>query len=482
MKQIVKTLLHLSLVTGLQGQVANPNPDKMQRVPPPPEITSQSKSFNGVMNASLFPGGDIGAQVNAAIAALTDKCGEVIIPSGSYAQNTTIIKPRCVKLHGQSAFGTTLNWTPESGVAMVLEDTTGPNNYPEGDVADLTLKGPSHPGKTIGIYFGGDPTGSTVAPYFNGTLCGATNTSAGCPTTPISRDAFGDHQNLNRVRVTAFETAVQWGQNAWSITIDQSLITSNVVGLYFPVFAGTGDSGESISVISTRIQNNHTGLNLVGFSDFYFYGSSCDYNDTCGNVNGGHFYGMHFEQQVGPILTVTGSSQPHVEIFGGWAQVACISGNPPCGTKTDPYMFYVNSNLNPLFKIDGTFLFAGHPVDEVVHWNGSGGADQLILADLPYHANNLPKLTDASCTFWGCRIQDGTGSGAINNTNWSIHLDGAANFKSVSTSGILAGSYGPTPNTVAPSGPCTVPGTLMVTSDGHGTYCKAGDRVWTRLY
>lgn len=465
-------------------------------------LHAQSNSQNGVLNAAFFAGGDIGAQVNAAIAALPNGCGEVIIPAGNYPQSTTIIKPRCVVLHGASAKSTILNYSPTTGAAIIAADTFGVNEYPEGEIADLTLNNsPSSPG-TIGIYFGGDPAG-------------VLNSSS----------AYGDHQNLNRVRIMyGFGVGVQWGNNAWSITISQSLISNNTTGLYFP--SGLSDSGESISVFNTRIANSTTGMNLVGFSDFYFYGSSCDYNTTCGNVNAGHFYGMHFEQQVGPILTITGTSQPHVEIIGGWAQVACVTG---CGS--DPYMFYVNSNLNPLLKIDGTFLLADHPVAQVVHYNGSGGADQLILKDLPYHAANLPSLTDATCTFWGCRIQDGTGNGAINNSQWSIHLDGAASFNSVTTTqngagatignvsgfgeiqgnsvglrldstnggsttpiyftngslnatgvNLTASSYIPTSGTSAPTGSCTVAGTLEITGDGHATYCKAGTLVWTTLY
>jgi hypothetical protein len=43
-------------------------------------------------------------------------------------------------------------------------------------------------------------------------------------------------------------------------------------------------------------------------------------------------------------------------------------------------------------------------------------------------------------------------------------------------------SYSPLPSTVAPTGACTVAGTLEVTADGHGTFCKAGTLVWTTLY
>ena len=53
----------------------------------------KAKSMNGVLNATLFPGSDIGAQVNAAIAALGSSGGEIYIPAGTYTQTSTIYLP-----------------------------------------------------------------------------------------------------------------------------------------------------------------------------------------------------------------------------------------------------------------------------------------------------------------------------------------------------------------------------------------------------
>jgi hypothetical protein len=40
----------------------------------------------------------------------------------------------------------------------------------------------------------------------------------------------------------------------------------------------------------------------------------------------------------------------------------------------------------------------------------------------------------------------------------------------------------PPTSSTAPSGSCTIPGTLEITADGHGTYCHASTLVWTTLY
>src|ERR1700722_13941683 len=91
--------------------------------------TFATLSVNGAVNAAFFSGPDIGAQVNGAIASLPNGCGEVIIPTGSYTQKTTIIKPRCTRLHGASSFGTTLTWQPSGGTAIVSEDSAGVYDY-----------------------------------------------------------------------------------------------------------------------------------------------------------------------------------------------------------------------------------------------------------------------------------------------------------------------------------------------------------------
>lgn len=457
------------------------------------------QSMNSEINASLESGTDIGAKVNSAIAALSGGCGTVLIPAGSYSFTTEIVKPRCVNLHGQSGFGTTLNWTQTSGAAIAAADSSGVNNYPDGEIADLTINGPGGTNTAIGVYIGGDPAG-VIDPS----------------------GAYGDHQNLNRVRITGFGAGVQWGNNSWSDVISQSLISSNTTGLYFP--SGLTNAGESLSVIGTSTQNNQTGLNLVGFSDFYFYASRCDYNTTCGNVNAAHFYGEHFEQSSGTILTITGTSQPHVEIYGGWAQLSATSG-------TDAQMFYVNSNLNPLFRLSGTFVLANHTVTDLVNWNGSGGAAVLDIESLPHHPS-VSTLTNTACNFWGCIIIDTTtGIVAMDGKSFSVSNSGTVTALSVTTTqngagasignvggfaeiqgngtglrldstngasttpiyftngslnatgvSITATSYIPTSSTTAPTGSCAVAGTLEITGDGHATYCKAGTMIWTNLY
>jgi hypothetical protein len=145
-------------------------------------------AVNGVQYATLFPGLDIGAKVNAAILAVG--CGEVVIPAGTYPQSTMITKPRCVKLHGASGYSTALNWTPTSGVAILIADTSGQFNYPEGDLSDITLSGTGAGNTAIAVYLGGDPAGGL-----------------------ISASAFGDHQNFQSSKSLKLRYSDPMGQS-----------------------------------------------------------------------------------------------------------------------------------------------------------------------------------------------------------------------------------------------------------------------------
>jgi hypothetical protein len=405
-KCVVLVTLWLIAVS-LPAQNVLLNPTATQSVNQPANTTLQVNSLNGALNATLFPGGNIGAQVMSAINSLAGGCGEIYIPAGSYSQSTAITKPRCVILRGAGAQGTLLNWSASTGAAIIVGDGASATEYAEGDIEDIALNNTAASSSAIGIYFGGDPA-NILSPSTN----------------------YGDHQNLNRVRVAGFGTGVQWGQNAWSTSITQSIVTNNQTGLYFPILfglGGTGNSGESISVVNTRVQNNNIGLNLIGFSDFFFFGSSCDYNVTCGTVGSAVFVGEHFEQSSGRILTIAANFQPIVSIIGGWAL-----SQAPSGTDTD--MFYVNSTLNPQVWMQGTFLHSNHPVTNIINWNGSGGASVLNIGPLPYYVSggNLPSLTNANCAFWGCSINDGQGTFAYSSTTSAVLTNGAATFGSLS--------------------------------------------------
>jgi hypothetical protein len=418
--------------TGAQGPIGGPT-SGVNLTPPATQTVQQGlvsgkstdlsiSSTNGVLNALMFTGAspnDIGAKVNAAIAALPSGCGTVYIPVGNaYTWSTTIVLPRCVNLIGGGAVGTTLNWTPISGTALVAASAVGSDGeggvhgYPMGHISDLTFIGPGNATTTTAVLIGADPTGVL---------------------TP--NDWRGDHENLNRVRIRYFGTGMTWGNYAWSTTIHESIISDNGTGIYFP--SGLIDSGESISLIGSRVANSSVqGLNLVGFADFYFYGFSCDYNLTCGTVNVAHFYGTHFEQGSGRMLTVAGAALPAVEVFGGE-----VIYTFPTGTNSND-IFYVNSANNPMFKISGTYIdiAPGHHLSFLVNWNGTGAFAQLDIEDIPYPGGQLLDMTNTTCKFIGCYIHDGSlGIFATNFNGGHVDTGGNASFATVNAGGAGTG-------------------------------------------
>jgi hypothetical protein len=356
------------------------SPRGTQTVAQPTGTTVRSNSVNGELNAALFgTGSDIGAKIKAAILALPNGCGTILIPAGTYSQRTTVVKPACVNIRGHSAASTIINWAPTSGVAFVLADPA--ESYPQGAISDFRLAGPGASTSTIGVYLGGDPAG-VISP----------------------RGSFGDHQNFDRMNIQSFGKGVQWGKNAWDNSFHESVITSNGTGIYYPPDTPNRNSGESISFFSTSIQNNTVqGIDLVGYSDFYFYGSRCDYNATCGLVDGAataHFYGMHFEQGSNTMLTV-GNAGPdprlNVYIDGGQIILSRTSG-------TDAQVFNVLNGAGNL-TIRNALALISHPTTNFVTWSSTGANQILHLEDLIYgNPENITNIT-SNCAFPQCHIR-----------------------------------------------------------------------------
>lgn len=396
------------------------------RQPLPPRIVG-----TGV---TRWGSGDIGSQINNAIGGA---CVDVQVMPGSYSQTSTIIKPRCGKVRAVAPLATTLTWTgattcttvgPVVGCpwAVIINDSSSTTSYPEGAIEDISLVGPGTGSVVGGIFIGGDVTGGGIG-------------GPGVTLAPAAN--YGDHQNINRVNISGFGTGEEWGRNAWSTSTFESVITSNGTNVYFPSWSlGITNSGESLRFTDTSIQNATVmGVNQSGFSDMYFNGGSCDYNigSGCGLFSGAHFYGMHFEQSSGVILTVGGTTQPHVEIFGGEMLQTLNSG-------TDADMIYVNSTLNPSLIVEGTYVSTNHTLTNFVNWNGSGGNPLLDISKLPYHPT-WSSVTNATCNFWGCNIDDpSTGFHVQNSQNYSVS---SAGF--VSSNG---GFSGPTWNLGGPFG------------------------------
>jgi len=400
--------------------------------------TANITSINGLLNATDYPGADIGAKVNAAIAALPANGGTVYIPAGSYTQSTTILLPRYVLLQGASAFGTQLTYTG-SGWAVIIADSSGGGNYPEGGIADISFAGPGTTTGTGGIYFGGSDgvvagsgtvntngaavasvsgTGFSTATWptrtiiiINGVAYIATSINSsssitletsgagvqnGVPYLVVASPStasdpssnYGDHVNLNRVRVggngTGFTIGIQFGDNTFSTACNQCLIDGNNVGVASGPQIFFNGSGEGFDFLETGIQNNlSTGVIGNYGAEMYFSQCHFDYNQAATYTNytglsvllaGGdcHFMGCHFEKYSGDhMLLISGT----VVIVSG-AMVNTI------GTTTSNEMINLVSGGNPNFSVYGleTAYATGQTVNYFINANTTTG--NIILAGL----------------------------------------------------------------------------------------------------
>jgi hypothetical protein len=87
-------------------------------------------------------------------------------------------------------------------------------------------------------------------------------------------------------------------------------------------------------------------------------------------------------------------------------------------------------------KISGVFILPDHTVTNLVNWNGSGGAAQLVIDDLPYvpaYAGNVSAYVNVPCTFFGCHIQDEEGAFVYTGATSAVSATGNATYSSVST-------------------------------------------------
>lgn len=256
--------------------------------------------------ADTFAGADMGAQINAAYAALPSTGGIIIVPGGNYSHATPIVcntldKP--VLLRGAPAGGTILTFTGTGHSAAVTLNMTKAITSGYG-IRDIKLVGPGSLGTTAGLILGG--LGADDGKGFAG-------------------------GTLQNVHVRGFGCNIVIGNNTFMLTMDNC--TSNFGGklLFEKGGAGAGatdwsvngtntiNSGENMRVVNCCFAdaNNQQGglstaryavhLQLSGLCDWNFVGTSFDdaelYIDkTGGTGNNIHLTNCHFENPAGDSI------------------------------------------------------------------------------------------------------------------------------------------------------------------------------------
>lgn len=313
-------------------------------------------------NAQNWPGSDVGAQINSAIATLplsaTNHCGSVNVAVGNYSFSTSIVKPRCVTIDFN---GATLKYTG-SEQAIKVYDTyrlNTPSYYNIGGLEDVNLIGPSNSsGSSVGIYLGGDPAG-VISP----------------------RNAQCHAQAFYNVHVHNFVRGWQFGRGAYIMQFVAGNYSENGTAVFFPRDI---EYVESVAFISPVMNNNRfMGIENDSGAEITILGGSIDYNGQAAGASGPaiggisanstgliHIYGTHFEQSSGELINIgSGSSSTSVMIES--AALVLRKGATALvqigGTKSALTMRDVTGGGNS-------------PVAEYVNWQATGG--QLVIDNM----------------------------------------------------------------------------------------------------
>lgn len=325
------------------------SPTGSQTVAQPAGTTLSISSLNGVLNASLFSGADIGQKINNAIAALAG-CGTIQLSTGSYSLSTQIIKPRCVMIDGQNAVLT----ATASTKPMIIAGDSGSINAitVAGGIKNLQLIGAGASSSSLGIWLGGD-TANVAA-----------------PSTYI--DSLEKFEN---VTISGFATAYAIGYKAFQDSWIGGVIESNTWGV--------SDQGqyyaENMNFHGVQILNN-TGNGVVAQagSEFNFFGSSLDYNQGGAVYSSGSvltFSGCHFEQSSGLFVIVAqGSSESSITINGGSMFLT--------GTSSSQTSYLQVGGTNSSLSVTNLTLTALHGVTEFVDWASAGTSNSVNISNM----------------------------------------------------------------------------------------------------
>ncbi len=181
-----------------------------------------SGNVNGVLNATRFPGPDLGAQINAAYASCQTSC-TVQIPPGNYSFSTTVIMPNTLM--------------------TTLDMTTANLTYTGSTYAIMTSQGPFYGvGGYQGMYF-----------IRGGHLFGTSSALGGIVMAPAVNSTTIRDMAINGF--TAGDGILDVGTN--SATIEDNKVINNFVGLH--LMASPGYASNNVLVVRNNFGNNAWG-------------------------------------------------------------------------------------------------------------------------------------------------------------------------------------------------------------------------------
>lgn len=241
------------------------------------------KNFNTILWADQFSGADIGAQINAAYAALPTNGGHIMIPNGTYSFSTPISMSTQLKkatLEGVSARGTELRYTG-TGDCITINNTGGGADYGFTALRNFTLTG----------------NDVTVSSTQRGVVLGGANGAAGF--------------SIDNVNITGFGTGLYMGKNCYIFTYKNSTLRNCSVHLLH--MEAANNSGEDMrfeNIIFTDPANGTPtdAVYLASGATASTIFMGCSFDDSQVHILGSNynvnFVGGHFEN---PDSTAYGS-------------------------------------------------------------------------------------------------------------------------------------------------------------------------------
>ena len=299
------------------------------------------QDINGVKYADQFSGGDIGAKINAAYAALPANGGTIFVSpkadNSCYSYTTPIIFQTSGKyaiLAGLPAGnqtnpggGACLNYTPTTATAAITLDYTpaaGGGYMPANGLRDLTLINNSC------------NTNGGCGSSATGVLTGTTNGGA----------HMADFRN---VKIGGFGTGVnlnETGGIGWAVQFSNFSLAWNTTGLNFgTLHENIHWFGGACAVNGTCAAGNSTA------SDLFMYSVSVDSNTTAGITGSLNFscVDCHFENLGSTALN-------YLNLTGGTASLVGGVYLDDQTTSTIAQMFTLSGTL---LHITGASIFSG---------------------------------------------------------------------------------------------------------------------------